>query len=186
MKNKKILVLAPHTDDETLGCGGLINKLSDQNQINIIAFSWCGLEAFPQEFRNACKILDKNVNVDILNFKVRCFDRQVVLDTLINIKNLLNPEIVICPCSFDIHQDHIVIYNETVRAFKDRCILGYHLPWNIVGKSDFRLTVHLSEENIKAKNKAMEEYKTQYHREYFKDRAWIGNKEKMEIITWKY
>ena len=186
MKDKKILVLSPHTDDETLGCGGLINKWSLHNQISLVSFSNCGKEELRKEFTAACNTLCKNANIDILDFEVRYFDRQMVLDTLIDIKNSLNPDIVICPCSFDIHQDHIVIYNETLRAFKDKCVLGYCLPWNIIGKSDFRLTVHLSEENIKAKNMAMDEYKTQYHREYFKDRAWIGNKEKMEIISWKY
>jgi|2_EtaG_2_1085320.scaffolds.fasta_scaffold32884_2 LmbE family N-acetylglucosaminyl deacetylase len=186
INNKTILILCPHADDETLGCGGLIHKLSTTNNITIICFSYCDSEQLKEEFTTACHTIDKNLSLDILDFKVRYFDRQVILDKLIDIKNSLNPDIVMCPCSFDIHQDHIIIYNETLRAFKDRCILGYSLPWNIVGKRDFRLTVHLSEENIKAKNMAMDKYKTQYHREYFKDRTWIGNKEKIEIILWKY
>lgn len=186
IKNKKILVLSPHTDDETLGCGGLIHKLSKNNDITIICFSYCGLENLKQEFYNACKTLNENIKTEILDFKVRHFNRQEILDTLIKYKKVLNPNIIICPGSFDVHQDHLVIYNESIRAFKDKCILGYSHDWNIVGKSDLRLIINLTENDIITKNKAIDEYKSQYHRDYFKDRSWIGNTEKLEIIIWRY
>lgn len=183
---KNILVLSPHTDDETLGCGGFINKLSKDNSIHVVCFSYCGLDILKAEFSSAIKKLDSDITSQILDFKVRYFNRQEVLDKLIEVKRQLNPEIIICPSSYDVHQDHEVIYNEATRAFKDLTVLGYCHAWNTIGLSDFRLTVDLDENNIKSKNLAMDEYKTQYHRDYFKDRSWISSKERLEVILWKY
>lgn len=184
IKNKKILIISPHTDDETLGCGGLIHKLSHQNKISITCFSYCGRDDLKKEFTQSCYTLCKDPYLEILDFKVREFNRQKVLDKLILLKNELNPDVIICPSSYDVHQDHLTIYNESVRAFKDKCILGYCHPWNIVGKSDLRLTVKLTDEEILIKEKAMDCYKSQHHREYFQNRKWIDNKEKLEVIIW--
>lgn len=186
IKNKKILIFSPHTDDETLGCGGTINRLSKDNEIHIVCFSYCGNVGLKKEFTNACNELCEKPNLQILNFPVRTFDRQKVLDKMIELKSEIEPDIVICPSTFDIHQDHLVICHETIRAFKDRTIFGYCHWWNIIGKSDLRLTVELSKENIKAKNNAMNKYKSQYHRPYFVDRNWTLANEKLEVIIWKY
>lgn len=188
IKNKKILVLAPHTDDETLGCGGFINKLSFYNNIKVVTFSWCDLPVLKKEFKNACRVLGKNIETDILDFKVRYFDRQKVLDALINYRKVYNPDIILCPNGFDIHQDHHVVYKETIRAFKHKTILGYLLHWNIIGPSDFRLTVDLDSKNIEAKLNAISQYESQINlsREYFVDTSWVKSQEKFEVITWKY
>ena len=58
---KKVLALAPHTDDVELGCGGFLSKLTKEKVIvDVISFS----EAQPlsvgdpvQEFRDAMKII---------------------------------------------------------------------------------------------------------------------------------
>jgi len=188
IKNKNILVLSPHTDDETLGCGGFINKLSKHNNINFVCFSYCDNNSLKEEYFNAVTSLcgDSITSLKMLEHKVRCFDRQEVLDDLIKIKKEIEPDIIICPSIYDVHQDHLVIYNESVRAFKDKTILGYCHHWNIVGISDLRLTVKLNESNIKSKNMAMDKYQTQLKRKYFKDRSWISNEEKFEVILWKY
>ena len=66
IKNKRILILAPHTDDGELGCAGTVARLIEEgNRIYQIAFSICEdsvPEGFPKEIlgvelRNATKIL---------------------------------------------------------------------------------------------------------------------------------
>jgi LmbE family N-acetylglucosaminyl deacetylase len=42
MKFKRVLILAPHTDDGEFGCGGTINKLIEEgSEIYYAAFSAC-------------------------------------------------------------------------------------------------------------------------------------------------
>jgi N-acetylglucosamine malate deacetylase 1 len=187
-KNKNILVLSPHTDDETLGCGGFINKLSKDNDIFFICFSYCDKEELKDEYRNAIKVLCDGVEpyYEILDFKVRYFDRQEVLDTLIKIKRQINPDVILCNSGYDIHQDHLTVHNESIRAFKDKTILGYCHHWNVIGKSDLRLLIDLDGDNVNSKKNAMDQYKSQSNREYFIHRDWVTKQEKMEVILWRY
>ena len=42
----------------------------------------------------------------------------------------LKPDLVFMPCVHDLHQDHSVVANEGLRAFKKTSILAYEIPWN--------------------------------------------------------
>lgn len=186
LKNKQILILAPHTDDETIGCGGFIHRASNNNaKIHITAFSWCYKPELIQEFKSASNALCSTGTSEILNFKVRNFDqeRQAILEKMIELKKKIDPDIIICPASFDIHQDHQVICNEAVRAFKDRCILGYCHVWNVINFSNFHVKMKLNTEEIESKNQALDYYKTQCKREYFINRKNWMFEEKYELIT---
>lgn len=55
--------------------------------------------------------------------------RQEILESLIRLKKDFNPEMVIGPSLNDFHQNHQVISNEMIRAFKmNSSILCYELP----------------------------------------------------------
>ena len=168
MTIKKVLALAPHTDDIELGCGGFLSKLKEQSSlIDVVAFS----EAQPlsvgnpvEEFKNAMSIAKVN-NVEFLGFKPRYFHekRQDILDFLWQ-KNKNNIyDLVLCPSSYDNHQDHQVIYQECFRAFKKTSILGYEMPWNNRTFST-DVFVKLTKENLDEKFKMLDCYKTQGER----------------------
>lgn len=176
---KKVLIVSPHTDDAELGCGGTIAKfVQEDKDVYLVAFSSAKRsipEGFKQdatsnEMKKASKILGmKEENVRVLDFEVRIFPkfRQEILQKLIDLRNEINPDMVIIPSKKDTHQDHQVITNESFRAFKKSTlsIYGYEQPWNCF-TFDTTGFVPLDEEHITAKINALKEYKTQSQKEY--------------------
>jgi len=72
---------------------------------------------------------------------------------------------VFIPSLNDLHQDHKVIAEEGVRAFKNSSLLSYELLWNIISFHNtcfFELTLNQVEKKIKA----IQEYKSQTFRGY--------------------
>ena len=84
---------------------------------------------------------------------------------MIKLNNELKPDIIYLPSPSDLHQDHKVIFDEGLRAFKHQTIISYELPWNNIS---FKTTgfIKLEERHIKLKALAMQEYKSQSHRIY--------------------
>lgn len=175
--NKKILILAPHTDDGEFGCGGTITKLIGNGcDVYYAAFSACEqsvLKEFPKdilitEVKKATAILGIPAsNLILYKYDVRTFNyfRQDILDDMIKLRTDIKPDLVFMPCENDVHQDHHTIYQEGVRAFKFSSILCYELPWNNLSLNTSSF-VHLSESDIETKVKALKEYKSQAHRPY--------------------
>jgi LmbE family N-acetylglucosaminyl deacetylase len=177
INNKKVLVLAPHTDDAEFGCGGTISKLIEQgNEVFCAAFSACEqsvLKHFPKdilitEIKEATKELSLlPENLFLYNYEVRTFNyrRQEILQDLINLRTQINPDIIFIPSLNDIHQDHFTIAQEGLRAFKNSTILCYEVPWNNL---NFNTTVFfiLSEKHMQDKCNALAKYKSQAHRSY--------------------
>ena len=164
--NQKILILSPHTDDAELGCGGIMSRFS----VEVMVFSGCG-KSLPNGNKNVlykeCRQSLDTYGVDpiIHDFPVREFGlfRQHICDLLYTKRNQY--DIVFCPSTADVHQDHQVITDEAKRVFKCS-IFGYELPWNT---KEFRqdVFIQLTENHIQAKIKALEQYPSQQKRPYF-------------------
>lgn len=176
-KPKRVLVLAPHTDDGEFGCGGAIARfLEDGAEVFSAAFSTCeesvpeGFEkdALVHEVRAATIALGIPVqNLMVRSYPVRKFPdyRQEILEDLVKIRAEVRPDLVFLPCAQDIHQDHQVIAAEGLRAFKAATVLGYEVPWNNL-TMDFTTLVVLEERHVRQKLAALACYKTQLHRFY--------------------
>lgn len=179
-KFKRILVLAPHTDDGELGAGGTISKLIELgSDVYYAAFSTAE-ESVPDhlpkdilktEVKAATKKLGlKEENLRIYNYRVRNlnYKRQDILEDLIKLRAEIKPDLILMPSLNDIHQDHLTIAQEGLRAFKASTILGYELIWNNL---TFNTTsfVKLEERHIKNKFEALQEYKSQNNRDYMSE-----------------
>lgn len=174
---KRILILAPHTDDGELGCGGSIAKyLEETPDVFYLAASTCRRslpEGWPQdaletEVKNATRVLGiAERNLILLDYDVRRFKetRQQILEDLIRLRNEIKPDLVFVPSPTDIHQDHQVISEEGLRAFKNSSILGYEMPWNNVSFNT-RAFIQLQKHHVEKKVQALLCYKSQLHRSY--------------------
>ncbi len=179
IKNKTILVLAPHTDDGELGCGATISKwLRDGNEVYYIAFStaeesvpegWPKDQLSKEVKKATLKLGIPSDHLIIYNYAVRKLNyvRQEILESLIKLRPKIKPDIVLLPCSQDVHQDHMCIHQEGIRAFKQSTILGYELIWNNLAFST-DLFVVLEEQDVQHKIDALSEYETQQFRTYMK------------------
>ena len=179
MKNniEKILILAPHTDDGELGCGGSIARFIEEGKmVFYAAFSTAEESVGPElpdnileiEVKAATKKLGiKRENLFIYNNEVRKLNyiRQEILEELIKLKKKIDPDIIFMPSINDIHQDHSTVAREGLRAFKDRTILGYELIWNNItfNTSTFIILQH---NHVQSKVDALQEYKSQKDKAY--------------------
>jgi N-acetylglucosamine malate deacetylase 1 len=177
---KNALVLAPHTDDGELGCGGTIAKLIENNcNVYYVAFSTAedsvpegfDKDVLKREVRAAtAKLGIPESNLIIYNFQVRKlnYHRQEVLENLVQLKKDIPVDVVFLPSINDIHQDHMTVAQEGVRAFKTKKVLGYELIWNNLSFNT-NCFVKLEKEHIQCKATALKEYKSQAHRDYISE-----------------
>ena len=128
---KNVFILSPHTDDGELGAGGTISKLTELGA-NIYYFAFSTAEkSVPSGFKknilrseviNATNILGiPKENICLYNYEVRKLNyaRQEILESLIEHREKIYPDLVIMPALNDIHQDHETIAKEGLRAFKN-------------------------------------------------------------------
>ena len=180
MNYKNVLVLAPHTDDGELGCGATLSKMVRNGaKVHYVAFSSCR-DSLPEGEDPDCLIKEMNAatsvlgipkdNVECLDFKVRHFEdhRQEILDSMILLSKRIQPDLVFSPSIHDIHQDHITIANECLRAFKKITVLQYEVPWNNY-TFDNQLFSCVDEIDVMKKVEAVSCYRSQKGRDYAKE-----------------
>lgn len=177
LRPHRVMVLAPHTDDGELGCGGLISKfIEDGAKVYYTAFSVCeqsvpygfSEDQLKYELMDATKELGiPREQVIVHRYEVRKFPevRQNILQTIIDTRKEIEPDLVLLPCLGDIHQDHQVIASEGLRAYKNTTILSYEMPWNNLEISTSTFAV-LEKRHIQKKIDALTCYKTQTFRHY--------------------
>ena len=177
---KKVLAISAHTDDAEFGCGGTIHRLLEQgSEVYSAVFSICedsvleGLanNILETEMYKSSKVLgiDQN-NIRVYRYPVRKFPayRQEILEDMVKLLHEINPDTVLTHTTTDVHQDHQVVVQESIRAFKFKTLLGYDLPWN---NFSFRTdaVLEVEKDDVLAKARALACYASQSFRHYAKE-----------------
>jgi len=207
LNKKRILVLAPHTDDGEFGCGASIARfIAEGADVYYAAFSLAEESVpppFPKniletEVKSATSVLGiKPDNLLLFKYRVRHFayHRQDILEDLVNINKEMSPDLVFMPATHDLHQDHTTIANEGIRAFKKTSILAYEMPWNNLNFAT-QSFITFNKEELNKKLKALDCYKSQKGRSYVSEEfirslaitrgVQIGKKyaEVFEVVRW--
>lgn len=119
-----ILVIAPHADDEVLGCGGIMAKYAEQGDkvFVIIAtnahlgdsdmFSEEGIIQVRNEAKEAHKLLgvEKTYFLDFPAPRLDSYPKYKISVELNNIMNEVKPDILFLPHQGDLHTDHKQIF----------------------------------------------------------------------------
>jgi LmbE family N-acetylglucosaminyl deacetylase len=109
-ENKNILVIAPHPDDETLGCGGLLlQAVKKKCNINILSLSSGAAndaEVRETELRKSANDLGVN-NITFLRLSDGLVGNEITGKNILNNLSLeFNPNIILIPFILDNHDDH--------------------------------------------------------------------------------
>ncbi len=180
MDYRRALVLAPHTDDAELGCGGTLARLlEDGTEVHVMVFSTASdslpADAPPDTLRREFATAAETLGIPpsqcyVYDYQVRRLSssRQEVLEEMVAVRRAVEPDLVLLPSGHDLHQDHQVVHAEGLRAFKNGTVLGYELPWNHI-TFDAQAFVTLEPRHLEAKWAALQAYRSQFEleRAYF-------------------
>jgi LmbE family N-acetylglucosaminyl deacetylase len=181
---RRVLVLAPHTDDAELGCGATMVRWIDEGaEVFTAVFSSAEASlpagSAPGRLRRECALALDQIGVPaenrfLFDYPVREFGyrRQDVLEDMVRLSREVGPDVVLTPAGADLHQDHAVIHQESLRAFRHGTLMGYELPWNHITFSTHAFVV-LTEDHLLRKWKALAQYASQLElgRPYFRYEA---------------
>ena len=129
LQNKRILVLAPHVDDEIIGCGGYLSDLSVRNNVIQCIYMTDGAASIHptmgrEEIARAREQEGRRV-ASFFGFETPAFlgeaDGKLSVDpvTVHKLHPLIEgftPEVVLLPCFLDGHRDHVATAGTGLQA----------------------------------------------------------------------
>jgi N-acetylglucosamine malate deacetylase 1 len=193
----KVLVLAAHPDDETLGCGATIHRLSNEGfQIQLITFT-NGEGSRGNYEKNRNILLDKvSLKLGIQKFSSADFpDNAIDSVPLINVCKFIenevdyNPDIIFTHHPEDLNIDHQLVAKATFTVFRPQLgqkhqIYSYYIPSSTDYNPNLKLHGHsyfkISEENMKTKLEALEIYEKEM-RDYPHSRSYENVENLMRV-----
>ena len=170
---KRVLFLGAHPDDIELGCGGLLHHIAKQTDVLCVTLSDNqknpDLHNVVDEHLRSMAILGVPRESIVLGpFTTRIFPdaRQEILEYFLKLRKDFKPDLIFVHTKHDIHQDHNVMTEEALRAYRGITVLGFDVVRSSYGFFP-HFIVEVSEEDVNKKIEALSQYETYRDRYYF-------------------
>ena len=188
LKNQRLLVITPHSDDEVLGCGGLMSKVKNEGgKVFVLIFNLGfekddtkeSQEKRKNEVKEAMNVLkvdgyhlvhdqpDNNRDLDAEPLHSLI---EVIESTSSVSLEKITPTIVAIPTIFSHHQDHVHVHHACIAALRpistpvSNIVLSYEAPehsrWSASGVFEPNLFVEI-DDVIENKIIAFNKYRSQ-------------------------
>jgi len=170
---QRVLFLGAHPDDIELGCGALLHHIAPQTEVLSVTLSNNqknpALKNVVDEHYKAMAVLGvKRAAILLGEFSTRIFQeqRQEILEYFLKLRKEFQPDLIFVHSKQDIHQDHNVMTEEALRAYRGITVLGFDVIRSSYGFFPHFL-VEVDEADVEAKVKALRQYDTYADRYYF-------------------
>lgn len=170
LKYKRVLILAPHADDEVLGCGGIIKRFGAAVGFDVL-YLFCGDEYFDSDIsrrrRDEAERIKPMLGISQQYFNMAENGSSLEAKELTKLVDFSQYQAIFCPDPADPHPDHresARMLAEIIKKHKLSSNIWLYGVWNPLPYFN-RLVVI----DGKAKEAAMNTYQSQ-----MKDRDYVG------------
>jgi N-acetylglucosamine malate deacetylase 1 len=170
---KSVLFLGAHPDDIEIGCGALLHNIVKQTEILCVTLSDNqknpDLKNIKDEHFRAMEVLGVPREQIVFGpFTTRVFPdaRQEILEYFLKLRREFGPDLIFVHSRQDVHQDHLTMTDEALRAFRGITVLGFDVVRSSYGFFPHFL-VEVTEEDVNKKVEALSCYETYRDRYYF-------------------
>jgi LmbE family N-acetylglucosaminyl deacetylase len=170
---KRVLFLGAHPDDIEIGCGALLHHIVRQTNVLCVTLSDNqknpDLKNVKAEHYQALAVLGIPEDKIVFGpFTTRVFPnaRQEILEYFLQLRKDFDPDLIFVHSKQDIHQDHLTMTDEALRAFRGITVLGFDVVRSSYGFFPHFL-VEVTEEDVNKKIEALSKYETYRDRYYF-------------------
>ena len=171
LKFERALFAGAHLDDVEFGCGGSIAKYLRNTDVRFLTLTKKtraadGAIQIVREVSEAFAAAEKlglsaeQVAIEDLDGQILQYQAQEVREVFLRWRREFDPDIVFVPAREDIHQDHHVVYEEAIRIFRDRTVVGFEVVRSTLS---FRpnFYVEITGEQLHRKTEAVMDYQSQ-------------------------